>query len=97
MHGVGLYKKHRDDDFVLKRKIQPLEIGHFEEAMLAPLITVLPVIAKANERTLYGNQLNRHAILHGESLDYGTFENSCRAISLLSYSGWALRALIPCK
>lgn len=97
MHGVGLYKKHRDGDLVLKRKIQPLEIGHIEKAMLTPLIEVLPIIANTHERPLNSNQLNRHAILHGESLDYGTFENSCRAISLLSYSGWALRALIPGK
>jgi len=29
--------------------------------------------------------LNRHAVMHGESLDYDTRENSLRAISLLNY------------
>lgn len=34
--------------------------------------------------------LNRHGVMHGESLDYDTKENSLRAISLLNYVGLAL-------
>lgn len=30
--------------------------------------------------------INRHHILHGRSLNYGTLENSCRAISYLAYN-----------
>ena len=29
--------------------------------------------------------LNRHAVMHGESLDYDTRENSLKALSLLNY------------
>ncbi len=35
------------------------------------------------ENEFYG--LNRHMVLHGESLDYGTEENSLKVISLLNY------------
>ena len=31
------------------------------------------------------NVLNRHEVLHGESVDYGTEINSLKAISLLYY------------
>jgi hypothetical protein len=34
--------------------------------------------------------LNRHGVMHGESLDYDTRQNSLRAISLLNYVGLAL-------
>ncbi|HWI83836.1 hypothetical protein [Ramlibacter sp.] len=34
--------------------------------------------------------LNRHGVMHGESLDYDTRENSLRAISLLNYVALAL-------
>lgn len=34
--------------------------------------------------------LNRHGVMHGESIDYDTKENSLRTISLLNYVGLAL-------
>ena len=32
--------------------------------------------------------LNRHQVLHGESVDYDTEQNSLKAISLLTYLRW---------
>lgn len=94
--GVQLFKRLRGSgELALKKKAQSLYIGDFEMAMLAPLLEPMPIVANAHERILSSNQLNRHAILHGESLDYGTFENGCRAISLLTYSAWALQELMP--
>ena len=36
------------------------------------------------------NELNRHQVLHGEVTDYGTEENSLKAISLLNYCAFVL-------
>ena len=36
--------------------------------------------------------LNRHQVLHGEVVDYGTEYNSLRAISFLAYLSWVLTA-----
>ena len=60
---------------------------------LHPLSTLLPLWMNQNERTERGDScigLNRHQVLHGESLDYGTEQNSLKAISLLSYLRWIL-------
>ena len=35
-------------------------------------------------------ELNRHQVLHGEVVDYGTEENSLKAISLLNYCATVL-------
>lgn len=40
------------------------------------------LIKSKNEKM---NELNRHSILHGESVDYGTEENSIKAILLLDF------------
>jgi hypothetical protein len=55
-------------------------------ALLAPLATALPISASAVERETFSlSGLNRHTILHGESVNYGTRQNALKAISLLSY------------
>jgi hypothetical protein len=36
-------------------------------------------------------KLNRHAVLHGESLDYDTRGNACRAMSYLRFVGWVIK------
>jgi len=46
----------------------------------------LPIREQMRRRTASGSTaLNRHAVMHGESLDYDTKENSLRALSLLNY------------
>lgn len=65
----------------------------FSVAMLSPLSQVLPINAsgKERERALQGkglatwSELNRHRVLHGESTDYATRQNSLKAISLINY------------
>ena len=94
LHGVELFKKNKSGKLLIKNKIQKFEISECEEAMLAPLLEPLPIVAGRQERSSLSNLLNRHAILHGESVDYGTYENSCRAISLISYASWALAGIV---
>ena len=65
----------------------------FSSAMLSPLSKVLPINAseRERERVLQAkglatwSELNRHLVLHGESTDYATRQNSLKAISLINY------------
>ena len=50
----------------------------------------IPMWMSEKERGPSFAQLNRHLVLHGESLDYGTEENSLRAISFVSWLCWIL-------
>lgn len=59
----------------------------FMAALLSPLAKTLPINASENERPRRFNGLNRHMVLHGESLDYGSKVNSLKAISLVNYVG----------
>jgi hypothetical protein len=57
----------------------------FRAALLSPLARTLPISASEHERPAGADTLNRHAVLHGESLNYGNKTNSLRAISLINY------------
>lgn len=59
-------------------------------ALLSPLGQALPINFTEAERGDDFTGLNRHTVLHGEALDYGTKVNSLKSISLLSYSVWVL-------
>lgn len=54
-------------------------------AFLSPLAENLPVSASEKERSEGFAALNRHMVVHGESLDYGNKVNGLRAISLVNY------------
>ncbi len=65
----------------------------FAQAMLSALINNLPVAYNLWERKSTPKPCsgpNRHTIMHGEALDYGTKENSLKALSLLYYVALAL-------
>ena len=51
-----------------------------------------PLWASHSDRPADFDQLNRHQVLHGEVVDYGTEHNSLRAISFLAYLSWVLTA-----
>lgn len=63
----------------------------FRHALLSPLSQPLPISTPKHERDESFNELNRHQVMHGESLDYGTEINSLKAISLLNYVTQVLR------
>jgi len=63
----------------------------FRHALLSPLSHPLPISASKHERDENFNELNRHQVMHGESLDYGTEINSLKSISLLNYVAQVLR------
>lgn len=57
----------------------------YNAVFLDPLRHSLPVTQSSKERTDGFNRLNRHMVMHGESLDYGTQRYSLQALSLLNY------------
>lgn len=87
--GVQLYSK-RDGKTQVSEAVATFDVDGFTAALLHPLTEVFPITFSAKERVGRLNILNRHAILHGESVDYGTHINGCKAISLLSFTAWAL-------
>ncbi|WP_418118288.1 hypothetical protein [Variovorax sp. 350MFTsu5.1] len=79
--------------FFIKENKRPGIAGHVDQlsdnpltaAMLAPLTEILPISAGPEARGPGFWQLNRHTVIHGESVDYDTRRNSLRAISLINY------------
>ena len=63
----------------------------FNEVLHMALVEHIPLKHQMSKRgQVEGHILNRHAVMHGESLDYDTEENSLRAISLLNYVALSL-------
>ncbi|WP_459195758.1 hypothetical protein [Wukongibacter baidiensis] len=54
-------------------------------AFLNPLKSISTIQKNKNEREESFKGLNRHLIIHGDSLDYNTRVNSYKAISLINY------------
>jgi hypothetical protein len=63
--------------------VEEITADSFRAALLSPLAQTLPI--GASERSVASDVLNRHAVLHGDSLDYGNRSNSLKAISLINY------------
>lgn len=87
--GVQLYCKTKGGNSTQVRDaIDELELDPLLESLLAPFLKPFSINAGPSQRI--DAQLNRHAVLHGESVVYGTIRNSCKAISLISFTEWAL-------
>lgn len=71
--------------------VEQIAADSFRAALLSPLAHSLPICASERERGPGFSELNRHMVLHGESLDYGTKTNSLRAISLINYVAHVLK------
>jgi len=67
------------------RFVESLIATEYRKALLYPLSVTLPISASVHERGENFNELNRHQILHGEVVDYGSEINSLKSISLLNY------------
>jgi hypothetical protein len=65
--------------------VETVAADALQAAILSPLAEVLPIGMSRRERPDGFDALNRHMVMHGESLDYGTRLNSLKAISLLNY------------
>ena len=59
--------------------------GNFLELYLSPLKNQTPIMAREIDIGKFPCNLNRHEILHGTRVDYGTEINCLKVISLLKY------------
>ena len=69
------------------------EIGYFSVSLLIPFQSEQPIIFGQKDRNEDFNHLNRHQVLHGESIDYHTEANSCKVISLIYYISQAVKII----
>ncbi|WXU00018.1 MAG: hypothetical protein Ctma_0723 [Catillopecten margaritatus gill symbiont] len=71
--------------------VEQVAADTYKAALLSPLAASIPISASEHEREKGFNLLNRHMVLHGESLNYGSKVNSLKAISLINYVSQALK------
>ncbi len=74
----------------LHRYANGAKLEVIERAYLAPLLQQIPVIYPEGRRAKEFQELNRHAVMHGEVLDFGTEENGLKSLSLLNYVSYVL-------
>lgn len=67
------------------RLVKKTAKGPTGRALLSLLEAPLPITASSDDADFAPDALNRHAVLHGVSLDYATKPNSLKALSLLNY------------
>ncbi len=92
--GAQLYSKQGDGKTTrVSEAVATFNVDSFAAALLHPLTEVFPIAFSLQERAGLVDILNRHAILHGESVSYGNRINSCKAISLVAFTAWALSDL----
>lgn len=80
-----------------REKLRAL-IGEMSDELGRTLTSALlnegwPLTLSSSKRPSNSPHLNRHQVLHGEVTDYGTEENSLKAISLLNYTAFATRSV----
>lgn len=90
--GVQLYSK-RDGGTktAVQDAISETVLGSNTWAYLSPLTKPFPISFGPAQRD--EQDLNRHAVFHGESVNYNSMRNSCKAISLLAFTAWTLSDL----
>ncbi len=71
--------------------VEQIAADTYKAALLSPLASSTPIGFSEHEREEDFNHLNRHMVLHGESLDYGSRVNGLKALSLLNYVSQALK------
>lgn len=64
------------------------------EGLTLHLLTVgLPISANRDERRRFGKILNRHAVLHGENVDYGCHKHGCQALAFVCFTEQVVRCV----
>ena len=66
-------------------KVQEWQTDDFRYSSAYPFTVAMPISADTRKTKQPVSELNRHAVLHGLSVDYDNRVNSCQAISLLAH------------
>lgn len=72
--GNGIYR--------FAKRIDPETL---ERAYLEPLLRTIPITNSSRQRRTKIPQLNRHAVMHGESTDFSSKQNGLKAISFVNF------------
>jgi hypothetical protein len=90
-HGLGsFFMRDRKNQTVPAAMVKISDEGLRKSPLIAPVFQVLPLYMRPDERGPSFIGLNRHLVLHGEAVDYGTHENSLKAVSFLNLISWIL-------
>lgn len=82
---------YREIDTTITRLAGELHNDSITRALLLALSQQeMPLFLTEKDRPSDFSALNRHQVLHGESLDYGTRKNSLQAMAFLDYCGMIL-------
>ena len=88
--GIHFFSRHRG------RSLRSANLDDIQSCVFEVFYRVFelsaPLWMSQSERAADFRHLNRHQVLHGEVVDYGTEYNSLKAISLLAYLSWVLNA-----
>jgi len=68
-----------------------------ERAYLEPLLRTIPIADSSRQRRAKIPQLNRHAVMHGESTDFPSEQNGLKAISFVNFVSHVLGMAIAWK
>ena len=88
--GYQLYSKDKKGNPKIAKYIDEIVTDKYKAAFLHPVTKDLPIDYSKKKRGSNFDDLNRHQVLHGESVDYGTKLNGYKAISLIYYISTAL-------
>lgn len=81
---ANLFLKGEWDDKI-SQYLDENSLGWLPYILVSLLTEPLPIKLSRKKRGNNFTGLNRHIVMHGESLDYGTQPNALKAISLLNY------------
>jgi hypothetical protein len=92
MLGVSVYTRHDGKRKKMEEAIEQLDPKGIEDPMLRLILGDLPLTASTDSDDYCTDSLNRHAIIHGLDVSYGTKLNSFRALSWLQYASYFTEA-----
>ena len=85
--------EHGHDLFGQKGREGLKGMGLGDRLSATPLLETTPLNASTKDRAPSFVGLNRHLVVHGEDLSYGTLENSLKAISWITFSSSVLKKI----
>ena len=83
----GIFAKSSNASLFISRARETVSKDHRLDEIIRYLFSIntLPIWINEKERSPSFAGFNRHQVLHGETVSYGTEENSLKAISFLSF------------
>lgn len=84
----SIYSRSKEGIAKLKKAIHAKTSNDAGSDYFYLVASLMPINASFKRRLFYQNGLNRNSVLHGESTNYPSYINSCKALSWLQYMIW---------